>query len=154
MSNACISVRREVEATLENLSTMAKGVCMLTGIRGKFVDTHLIPKSLTLPAKKGLPWALAAALLAPRQWIAASYLLAYVILRLVMAWTVGVWGVRDEVLRRKLWLVPFRDAIHFAVWLASLASNRIHWGGEEFVMRKGQLVPSSSAESRSCKGMN
>jgi hypothetical protein len=56
MSNACISVRREVEATLENLSTMAKGVCMLTGIRGKFVDAHLIPKSLTLPAKKGLPF--------------------------------------------------------------------------------------------------
>jgi ceramide glucosyltransferase len=96
----------------------------------------------------GLPWAVAAALLAPTQWIAAAYLLAYVILRLVMAWTVGVWGVRDEVLRRKLWLVPFRDAIHFAVWLASLASNRIHWGGEEFIMRKGQLVPTGRPESR------
>jgi ceramide glucosyltransferase len=96
----------------------------------------------------GLPWALLAALFAPAKWIAAVYLLAYVSLRLVMAWTVGVWGVRDEVLRRKLWLVPFRDAIHFAVWLASLASNRIHWGGEEFVMRKGQLVPMGRPESR------
>jgi ceramide glucosyltransferase len=96
----------------------------------------------------GLPWAVAAALLAPTQSIAAAYLLAYVILRLVMAWTVGVWGVRDEVLRRKLWLVPLRDAIHFAVWLASLASNRIHWGGEEFIMRKGQLVPTGRPESR------
>jgi ceramide glucosyltransferase len=96
----------------------------------------------------GLPWAVAAALLAPTQWIAAAYLLAYAILRLVMAWTVGVWGVRDEVLRRKLWLVPLRDAIHFAVWLASLASNRIHWGGEEFIMRKGQLVPTGRPESR------
>jgi ceramide glucosyltransferase len=96
----------------------------------------------------GLPWALAATLVAPAKWIAAVYLLAYIILRLAMAWTVGVWGVRDEVLRRKLWLVPFRDAIHFGVWLASLASNRIHWGGEEFVMRKGQLVPAGTAESR------
>lgn len=96
----------------------------------------------------GLPWALLAALLAPAKWIAAAYLLAYVILRLTMACTVGVWGVRDEVLRRKLWLVPLRDAIHFAVWLASLASNRIHWGGEEFVMKKGQLVPTGSSESR------
>ena len=96
----------------------------------------------------GLPWALLAALLAPTQWIAAAYLLAYLGLRLVMAWTVGVWGVRDEVLRSKLWLVPFRDAIHFAVWLASLASNRIHWGGEEFIMRKGQLVPTGRPESR------
>jgi hypothetical protein len=60
---------------------------------------------------------------------------------LVMAWIVGVWGVGDDVLRRKLWLVPFRDAIYFTVWLASFASNRIHWGGEQFKMEKGQMVP-------------
>jgi len=96
----------------------------------------------------GLPWAMVAALVAPARWIAAVYLLAYVILRRVMAWTVGVWGLRDAVLRRKLWLLPFRDAIHFAVWLASLASNRIRWGGEEFFMRKGQLVPTRAAASR------
>jgi len=95
----------------------------------------------------GLPWALVAALVAPAKWIAAAYLLAYAILRLGMAWTVGVWGVRDDVLRRKLWLVPFRDAIHFAVWLASFASSRIRWGGEEFVMHKGQLVSADSAQS-------
>jgi ceramide glucosyltransferase len=95
----------------------------------------------------GLPWALVAAEVAPSKWIAAAYLLAYAILRLVMAWTVGVWGVRDEVLRRRLWLVPFRDAIYFAIWLASLASNRIRWGGEEFVMRKGRLVSADSAQT-------
>ncbi len=89
----------------------------------------------------GLPWAMLAALIAPAKWIAASYLLAYLVLRLVMAWTVGIWGVGDDVLRRKLWLVPFRDAIYFAVWLASFASNRIHWGGEQFKMEKGQMVP-------------
>ena len=94
----------------------------------------------------GLPWALVAALVAPANWIAVTFLLAYFILRLTMAWTVGVWGVGDEVLRRKLWLVPFRDAIHFAVWLASMGSNRIRWGGEEFTMRKGQLVPAASGK--------
>jgi ceramide glucosyltransferase len=88
----------------------------------------------------GLPWALLGALLAPSAWIAATYLLGYLILRLTMAWTVGVWGVDDDVLRRKLFLVPARDAIYFVVWLASFASNRIHWGGEEYVMRKGKLV--------------
>lgn len=89
----------------------------------------------------GLPWAVAAALVASAHWIAAAYLLSYLILRLAMAWTVGIWGLRDDVLRRRLWLVPLRDAIHFAVWLVSFASNRIRWGGEEFVMRKGRLVP-------------
>lgn len=92
----------------------------------------------------GLPWALLAAVIAPAPWIAAAYLLAYLVLRLTMAWTVGVWGVGDDVLRRKLWMLPLRDAIHFFVWLAGFASNRIHWGGEAFRMEKGQLVPSAS----------
>ena len=89
----------------------------------------------------GLPWALLAALVAPAKWIAAAYLLAYLVLRHVMAWTVGVWGVGDDVLRHKLWLVPLRDALYSAVWLASFASNRITWGGQEFTMHKGQMVP-------------
>lgn len=95
----------------------------------------------------GLPWALLAALIAPEPRIAAAYLLGYLVLRLIMAWTVGVWGVGDEVLRRRLWLVPLRDAIYFVVWLASFGSNRIHWGGEEFKMEKGRLVPAESRQS-------
>ncbi|MCU1240612.1 MAG: hypothetical protein JWO71_1338 [Candidatus Acidoferrum typicum] len=89
----------------------------------------------------GLPWAVLAALIAPAPWIAAAYLIAYLVLRLTMAWTVGIWGVGDDVVRRKLWLVPLRDAIHFVVWLASFASNRIHWGGEEYTIADGRLVP-------------
>jgi ceramide glucosyltransferase len=98
----------------------------------------------------GLPWALLAALIAPSAAIAVAYLLAYFVLRLTMAWTVGVWGVGDDVLRRRIWLVPLRDAIYFIVWLGSFASSRIHWGGEEYIMRKGQLVavaPPESAEA-------
>ena len=89
----------------------------------------------------GLPWAVLAAIVAPAGCIGGAYLLAYLVLRLVMAWTVGVWGVGDEILRRKLWLVPVRDAIHFVVWLASFASNRITWDGAEYTMEKGRMVP-------------
>jgi ceramide glucosyltransferase len=98
----------------------------------------------------GLPWALLAAVVAPAKWIAAAYLLAYLVLRLAMAWTVGVWGVGDEVLRRRLWLVPFRDLVNFGVWLASFASNRITWGGAEYAMRKGRMIPigAASADTR------
>src|SRR5262249_50326342 len=92
----------------------------------------------------GLPWAVLAALIAPAGSISIAYLLAYLVLRLVMAWTVGVWGVRDDVLRRKLWLVPLCDAIHFVVWIASFASNRIIWGNEEYVMQKGEMNRSPS----------
>lgn len=100
----------------------------------------------------GLPWAVVAAVVAPAKWIAASYLLAYVILRLIMAWTVGVWGVGDEVLRRKIWLVPFRDAIHFVVWIAGFFSKRIVWGGEEYFIVKGKMVPVATARAPESSG--
>jgi ceramide glucosyltransferase len=93
----------------------------------------------------GLPWAVAAALVAPSKSVAGAYLIGYLILRLVMGWTVGVWGVGDEVLRKRLWLVPLRDAIYFVVYLASFASNRITWGDQQFTMEQGQMVPKGQA---------
>jgi|SRR5208282_2366494 len=89
---------------------------------------------------QGLPLALLAAAVAPAAWIGAAYLAAYLVLRLAMAWVVGVWGLQDAVLRRKLWLVPLRDLLHFVVWLAAFASNRIKWRGQEFVLRGGQMI--------------
>lgn len=95
----------------------------------------------------GLPWAVLAALIAPARGVAAAYLVFYLVLRLLMAWTVGVWGVGDDVLRRKLWLVPLRDAVYFLVWLAGFASNRIVWGGEEYVTEHGRMIPLPSSNA-------
>ena len=100
---------------------------------------------------QGLPWALLAAFVAPAKWIAVGYLLAYSVLRLAMAWTVGIWGVQDEVLRRKIWLVPLRDAIHFVVWLASFGSNHIRWGNVQYAIRQGQMLPITGGESAPTK---
>jgi len=96
----------------------------------------------------GLPWALLAAIVAPTRWIGAAYLLAYLVLRSVMAWAVGVWGVGDDVLRRKFWLVPLRDLLNFGVWLVSFASNRITWGGEEYALRKGRMILLTAASGK------
>jgi hypothetical protein len=49
-------------------------------------------------------------------------------------------------LRRKMWLIPLRDAIYFVVWLASFASKKITWGGEEYTMEKGQMVRTAAAK--------
>lgn len=89
----------------------------------------------------GLPWVILAAIVAPATRIGAAYLAAYLVLRLGMAWIVGVWGVRDEVLRRKLWLVPLRDAVQFVIWLASFVSNRVIWGGEAYKIKEGRMIP-------------
>jgi ceramide glucosyltransferase len=93
----------------------------------------------------GLPWAVLAAFIAPSKVIAAVYLASYLLLRLTMAWTVGVWALGDDVARRRLWLVPLRDAIHFLIWLASFASNRVSWGDRQFTMKNGQMVPVRSS---------
>jgi ceramide glucosyltransferase len=98
---------------------------------------------------QGFPWTLLAMFVAPATWVAGVYLLIYLLLRMTMAWTVGVWGIRDEVLRRKLWLVPLRDALYFLVWLASFASNRIRWGSVEYVVRQGRMVPIAQSEKAS-----
>jgi ceramide glucosyltransferase len=92
---------------------------------------------------QGLPWVIAAALIAPTRGIAAWYLLTYLVLRLAMAWFVGVSVVGDEVLRRRLWLVPLWDAIHFVVWAASFASNHVVWGTVEYVIDRGRMKPAS-----------
>ncbi len=89
----------------------------------------------------GLPWSLAAAAVAPSAAVGVAYVGAYFALRFLMAWTVGVWGLEDPVLRRKLWLLPVRDAIAALVWLVSFGSNRIQWRGMQFIIRDGILIP-------------
>ncbi len=93
----------------------------------------------------GLPWSLLAAAVAPSAWVGAGYLLAYLVLRFTMAWVVGIWGINDNVLRRRLWLLPVRDSLNFAVWLGGLASNRVTWGGLEYVMKDGKMMEGSAS---------
>jgi ceramide glucosyltransferase len=87
----------------------------------------------------GLPWAALAAAVAPTPAISAAYLFAYLILRFAMAWTVGVWCIGDQVLRRRIWLVPLRDLVNFAVYIVSFASSRVTWGGIQYEMKNHQM---------------
>jgi ceramide glucosyltransferase len=92
----------------------------------------------------GLPWSLLAVGVSLAQgWfgIAAAYLGGYLALRLGLAWAAGVWGLRDRGIARKLWLLPFRDAISFAVWVAGFFSDKILWRGLEYRVKDGLLVP-------------
>ena len=100
----------------------------------------------------GLFWALLAAAVAPAAWITALYMAAYLVLRFAVAWIAGVWGLRDPVVRRKIWLVPLRDALAFGVWLASFASNHIEWRGMEFKIQKGLLVPVAESRNAAARG--
>jgi len=92
----------------------------------------------------GLPWALVGAAVGQSigsPLLAASYLLAYLILRMAMTWMTGRWGLGDRRLSKMMWLVPVRDAVSFVVWLAGFFSEKIVWRGLEYRLRKGQLIP-------------
>ena len=96
----------------------------------------------------GLPWALMAAAFAARAgWggIAAAHFIAYLVLRLGLAWTTGTWGLGDTGAWKKLWLVPLRDAISFIAWVGGFFSERILWRGLAYRVKNGLLFPMASA---------
>jgi ceramide glucosyltransferase len=92
----------------------------------------------------GLPWALiggAVGLSVGLPLLGASYLLAYLVLRVVLTWLTGRWGLGDRQLVKNLWLVPVRDVISFFVWLAGFFAEKIVWRGLEYRLHEGQLIP-------------
>jgi ceramide glucosyltransferase len=90
---------------------------------------------------QGLALTIAAIAVAPTRALALAYLGAYLILRFLTAWTVGIWGLQDPVVRRWFWLLPLRDFFAFPVWLASFLTNTIEWRGSRFTIRQGRLIP-------------
>jgi ceramide glucosyltransferase len=90
---------------------------------------------------QGLPWAVAAAIVSPGLTAAAAWLTAYIGVRLISGYVVGVWGLRDPVVRRRLWLLPLHDFFAFFTWLASFGVNRIEWRGLTFTLDKGRMIP-------------
>lgn len=86
------------------------------------------------------PWAVLVGVLA--SWRAAlAYLVIALFFRTVMAIFVGARGMRDQLVFRKLWMLPVRDVFAFVVWLASFFAQRIHWRDRLFRVRDKKLVP-------------
>jgi ceramide glucosyltransferase len=83
----------------------------------------------------GFAWSLLVGLLVFSWKIAGAYFLAYLTLRLVLAWVVGVWGLRDPVVKSNLWLVPVRDAVNLCVYIASFFTNNTEWRGMRYRVR-------------------
>jgi ceramide glucosyltransferase len=101
---------------------------------------------LGLMFTQGLPLALLAAVFAPSAAWAVSLVLGYLVLRGASAWIIGVAGMRDALLRRKMELLPLRDAFAFVVWVVSFFPQRIHWRGQEFYVRDKRLVSTAPRE--------
>jgi ceramide glucosyltransferase len=89
----------------------------------------------------GLPWAILGLALA-HSWAGTFFFVGgYALLRYEVALGSGARGMRDQLIRRKLWMLPVRDAFAFLVWLASFFPQRIRWRDREFYVREKRLVP-------------
>jgi ceramide glucosyltransferase len=89
----------------------------------------------------GFAWSLLVGLLVPSWKIAAAYLLAYLTLRLTLAWVAGVWGLGDPVVKGNLWLVPVRDALNLYLYIASFFSNKVEWRGRRYRVCGRSMIP-------------
>jgi ceramide glucosyltransferase len=117
-------------------------------LRWIVVMRHMRPWGhLGLLLTYGLPWSLAAIAINPSAGVALGYLGAYVILRFAMTWTVGIWGLKQEALWKKLGLIPVWDVLAFLIWLTSFGRNSIRWRDAEYYIRDGKLVPVTSTNA-------
>jgi len=88
----------------------------------------------------GLPWALIAVAAHPTAAVAAGYLGGYAICRIAITWLIGVWGMKQSGLWKKMPLIPVWDAMAFLMWLASFGRKTIRWRGVDYFIREGKLV--------------
>jgi ceramide glucosyltransferase len=88
----------------------------------------------------GLPWSLVAIAIHPSLTVAAAYLGTYLFLRIIMTWLIGIWGMQQPRVWKKMPLIPLWDAIAFAIWLASFARRTIRWRGINYYLRDGKLT--------------
>ena len=72
-------------------------------------------------------------------WWTWAALAIVALLRIVAAVVIGRGVLGDPCVLRDLWLVPLRDFVALAVWLASFAGNEIEWRGLKFRVRDGKL---------------
>ena len=89
----------------------------------------------------GIAWAALAAIASPSGIAAAAWLGVYLATRWASSYVIAVWGLKDPVARRWLWLLPLYDFFFFFSWLASFAVNRITWRGLAFTLERGRMVP-------------
>lgn len=111
-------------------------------LRWMVVMRHMRPWGhLGLLLTQGLPWSVVAVLVHPSAAIAASYFGTYILLRALMTWVVGVYGLRQRRLAKQIPLIPLWDALAFIIWLTSFLQSSIRWRGADYHLREGKLVP-------------
>jgi len=88
----------------------------------------------------GLMWSLSTVIAARGASWSWLVLGVVALLRSTVALVVGRVVLRDRDLPSHLWLIPLRDLVAVAVWIASFAGHTVIWRGDRFQLRNGRLV--------------
>jgi len=113
-------------------------------LRWMTVMRHMRPWGhLGLVFTQGLPWCLVVALAQPSAAITLVYLGAYLCFRLAMTSLVGVWGLKQKGLWKKMPLIVVWDATAFIIWLLTFGRKSIRWRNVDYRIRGGMLVPAA-----------
>jgi ceramide glucosyltransferase len=88
----------------------------------------------------GIFWSLLAVLASAGALWSWISLITTLLLRLAVAGLVGWSVLADRQVFKFAWLIPLRDLIAVAVWIASLAGNTVTWRGDRFTLKNGKLT--------------
>jgi ceramide glucosyltransferase len=87
----------------------------------------------------GLAWALLNVLASGLSPLSLWLLGLSFFLRLAQAMTVGAGVLGDHEVLPNLWLLPLRDVIAMALWVAGFSGDTVLWRGERFTLNGGKL---------------
>ncbi len=111
-------------------------------LRWMTVMRHMRPWGhIGLIFTQGLAWSIAAVAVHPSARVALLYLGGYACVRTAMTWLIGVWGMKQKGLWKKMALVPVWDAWALLIWLLSFGRRSIRWRDIDYRIRGGMLVP-------------
>jgi ceramide glucosyltransferase len=98
---------------------------------------------------QGLAWSLAAMVSRPSLLTGLVYLGGYCMLRSAMVWLIGIYGLKQKSLWKKMPLLPIWDALALFIWLISFGRNSIRWRDKDYFIQDGMLVPVAPTPSES-----
>jgi ceramide glucosyltransferase len=93
----------------------------------------------------GLPWTTLAVLIHPTLAVAVVYWGLYLAFRLAITWLIGVKGLKQHGLWKKMALIPLWDATAFLIWLVSFTRSSIRWRGVDYQLRNGEFAAAMGA---------
>jgi ceramide glucosyltransferase len=118
-------------------------------LRWMVVMRHMRPWGhLGLLLTQGLLWVLVAIAVRPSVAVGLAYVGAYFLFRILIAWSIGVRGLRQGGFRKDVALIPVWDGFAFFIWVRSFFRRTIRWRDGEYFIRGGLLISVGSVAAR------